>query len=158
MNTNLNVQKSVVLTLAFLLVAAMLLISQLYLTGITGAIGAGPNLYPQVKFEPVQTEVMEVVEQIGTKVEAYAPLGGRRTPAALEGRRTPAALEGRKTPAALEGRKTPAALEGRKLPPAAQVVLSAQQVTPLTLVDSLLALALVGLLLSPVWQVRSKRN
>ena len=149
MNTNLNVQKSIVLTLAFLLVAAMLLISQLYLTGLTGAIGAGPNLYQQVKFEPVQTEVMEVVEQIGTKVEAYAPLGGRRTPAALEGRRTPAALE---------GRKTPAALEGRKLPPAAQVVLSAQQVTPLTLVDGLLALALVGLLLSPTWQVRFKRN
>ena len=140
MNTNLNVQKSIVLTLAFLLVAAMLLISQLYLTGLTGAIGAGPNLYQQVKFEPVQTEVMEVVEQIGTKVEAYAPLGGRRTPAALE------------------GRKTPAALEGRKLPPAAQVVLSAQQVTPLTLVDGLLALALVGLLLSPTWQVRFKRN
>ena len=146
MNTNLNVRKPIVLTLAalaFVLVASVLLVSLLHAASGANEMGARVSPNPRVRFAPLDG------------YSSPATLDGKRSPAtldglkplaALDGKRSPATLDGRKPPATLEFRKPPTALGGRKPPPGA---LSNLQVAPLTLVDGLILLGLAILLLVP---------
>jgi hypothetical protein len=121
MNTNLNVRKPVLLTLAFLLAVAMLLISLINTTGVSGADATKSQQNVLVDANDPQTVSIRGNLQPNPRVK-FASLDGVRNPSALDGRRPPpAALDGRRPPpAALDGRKLPpSALEGKRLPPSA---------------------------------------
>lgn len=131
MNSILNTRKSTgsILAVLALLLTAMLA-AGLSLSVAPGRSSAGPKAGFSLAAASGDSRKYNPEPRV-----RFAPLGGRRTPAALEGRKTPAALNGRRTPAALEGRKTPAA--------------SASQGAPMTLADGLVLLGLAALLLAP---------
>jgi hypothetical protein len=178
MNSNLNVRKPVLLTLAFLLAVAMLLISLTNTTGVSGANAAKSQQNVLVNANDPQTVSIRGNLQPNPRVK-FASLSGTRNPAALDGRRSPAALEGKRLPpsaidgrklppSALDGRKLPpSALDGRKLPPsalegvrnpAAMSNLPAIEIPSLALVDGLILLVLAVLLIAPARKTSALRS